>query len=193
MPKRDPNTDGRTTSNGCMPKQAAIQRERKRQRQRKKITKTEAKLKQVERELTKTEKKLVVKQQMLELASTAPSPAQMRKLIWATFEELEFNPVTALIDAFNEIKDPKEKAQVAEKLAKMVIANPKSVDIEAEIKGGLTISLADFSKVTQKQLRQQTPNPIDQAIDVTPDEDTLDPEYAEFVSEEEQHAAKLQG
>lgn len=148
---------------------------------------TTKKLEEKKRELTKTEKQLEVKQQMLELVSQAPTPAQQRKLIWATFEELGFNPVTELIDCVKELEDPKDRASVIEKLSSMVISKPKSVDIEAEIKGGLSISVMDFSKTSQEDLKQAhkslQESKMDDAIDVT-DTD----EYAEFESEEDRHA-----
>lgn len=172
-----------------MPKQAQKQRTRKRARDGRRVMATTKKLEEKKKELTKTEKQLEVKQQMLELVSQAPTPAQQRKLIWATFEELGFNPVTELIECVTQIEDPKDRANVIEKLSSMVISKPKSVDIEAEIKGGLTISVMDFSKTSQEDLktahRSLQEAQVDDAIDVT-DTD----EYAEFESDEDRHAQK---
>jgi hypothetical protein len=188
MPRRDPFADKRRTLKGVKPKQAAKQIAAKRTRQKNKISQTEKKLKEVSRELTTTERKLAIKQHMLELVSKAPTPAQQRKMIWATFEELGFNPVTELIECAQEIDDPKDRATVIEKLSSMVISKPKSVDIEAEIKGGLTITVMDFNRTTQKQLQEaHTTQTIDQAIDVTPEPDE---EYDEFISEEERNRAR---
>lgn len=170
-----------------MPKQAQKQRTRKRARDGRRTMATTKKLQDTKKELTKTEKQLEVKKQMLELVSQAPTPAQQRKLIWATFEELGFNPVTELIDCVNEIDDPKDRASVIEKLSSMVISKPKSVDIEAEIKGGLTISVMDFSRTTQEDLKVAHKSiqeaKLGDAIDIS------DEDYAEFEAEEDRHAA----
>lgn len=183
MPKLDPFRDKRKkTEIGGSPKQAVKQRERKRARDGKRVLASTKRLKEVTKELTKTERKLAIKEHMLALASSAPSPAEMRKLIWATFQELGFNPLTELVQAAQEIDDPKDRATVLDKLASMVIAKPKSVDIQAELKGDMTITLMDFSKVTQKDLKEMQPDPLSGAIDVTPDETE---DYSEFVSEED--------
>lgn len=191
MPRRDPFADKRKTTKSGKPKQAAKQRNQKANRDAKRELASTKRLKEVTKELSATERKLAIKQHMLELADNAPTPAKMRKIIWATFEEMGFNPVTELIECAQEIEDPKDRAQVVEKLSRMVISNPKSVDIEAEIKGGLTISVMDFTKTTQKDVaeihKQQQEESLDQAIDVTPTEDTEDP-YAEFVADEEKYA-----
>jgi hypothetical protein len=193
MPRRDPFADKRRTLKGVKPKQAGKKIAAKRTRQKNKISQTERKLKEVSKELTTTERKLAIKQHMLELVSKAPTPAQQRKMIWATFEELGFNPVTELIECAQTIDDPKERATVIEKLSSMVISKPKSVDIEAEIKGGLTITVMDYNKTTQKELQEtqkaQTQNTVDQAIDVTPESDE---DYAEFISEEERNRARYE-
>lgn len=194
MATQDPFRDKRKRGpKGGMPKQAQIQRERKRARDGKRTMAATKRLKETKKELVKTEKELTVKQQMLALVSQAPTPAQQRKLIWATFEELGFNPVTELIDCVNQIDDPKDRANVIEKLSSMVISKPKSVDIEAEIKGGLTISVVDFSQVSQAQLKQKAAeaaadtesmkyaDPEDPVIDVS--------EYDEFESDEDRHAS----
>lgn len=192
MPTHDPFRDKRKKGpQGGMPKQAQKQRTRKRVRDGKRTMATTKKLVERKKELVKTEKQLEVRQQMLELVSRAPTPAQQRKLIWATFEELGFNPITELIACVNELEDPKDRASVIEKLSSMVISKPKSIDIEAEIKGGLTISVMDFSKTTQEDLKQVHrtlgADRLDEAIDVT---DTTTDEYAEFESDEDRHAQK---
>lgn len=188
MPTHDPFRDKRKRGpRGGKPKQAKKQSERKRSRDGRRTQAATKRLNETKKELTKTEKQLEVKQQMLDLVSQAPTPAQQRKLIWATFEELGFNPVTELIDCVNQLEDPKDRANVIEKLSSMVISKPKSVDIEAEIKGGLSISVMDFSKTSQEDLKtaHRTLNEakMDGAIDVT-DTD----EYAEFESDEDRHA-----
>ena len=100
--KRDPFADKRKTSNGIPPKQAKRKREVKRVTDTRKIPKATRELNALKKEMSSTEKKLAVKQQLLEMMSQAPTPAQQRKMVLAMFEDAGFNPLQALIEFVTE-------------------------------------------------------------------------------------------
>jgi DNA-binding MarR family transcriptional regulator len=186
MPKkRDPFADKRKTSNGVRPKQATTQIKRKLDRNYKRRYKVERDLKAAEVALTTTERELLVKKQMLDLISEAPSPAEQRKIIMATFMESNFNPIEALIDmAMDETADltDKDRAGLMNNLASYFAPKPKSLDLQADMKSSVNINVMDFSKVTQADLVQKAIE--SEVIDIVNEDD----DYNEFEAPEDQLA-----
>jgi len=191
MPKRDPFADKRRTSNGVPPKQAKIQIQRKIERTAKRKYKVVEDLKIAKRELGATEREILVKKEMLALIAEAPSPAEQRKIIMATFKESNFNPIESLIEmALDKDADlsDKDRAGIINNLAGYFAPKPKTIDLQADMKSSVTVSVMDYSKTTQAELKavaEQCDNVLEDAkiIDVVTDED-----YNEFEAPEDQIA-----
>jgi|DEB0MinimDraft_12_1074336.scaffolds.fasta_scaffold04767_3 hypothetical protein len=157
--KRDPFADKRKTSNGVRPKQAKRKSEVKRVTDTRKVPKQTKKLIELKKETVSVEKKLLVKQQLLEMMSQAPTPAQQRKMVLAMFEDAGFNPLQALIefvtekDADGEYALPvKDRIAVTKELSCFFAAKPKTIDLQADVQSNMTINVVDFAKTTQKDL-----------------------------------------
>lgn len=194
----DPFRDKRRRTNcGGSPKQAKKSKHAKLMRQSRKITKTEAKLKEKAKELRVTESKVDRAQAILAGLQDAPTIAQQRKLIFSMFLEADFNPLEKMVQEYDQIEDPEKRFNAAEKLMQYFAPKLKSIDVESAQTaegGGLNINVMDFSKTTQKELREAAKEAVDGAIDVTPlDDDDGFTEYSEFLSPEElrEREAKL--
>ena len=196
MPKRDFFADKRKTVNGIKPKQAAVQKKKKADRCYKRRYKAERDLKAAEVELSTKEKEVAritdVRDQLMELMAKAPSPAEQRKIIMATFMEANFNPIEVMIDMVtdgNADLTDKDRANIVDKLASYFAPKPKTIDLQADMKSSVNINIVDYSKMTQKDLIAQTQDSsnklVDEAkiIDIVSDED-----YSEFESPEDQIA-----
>jgi len=196
MPKRDFFADKRKTVNGIKPKQAAVQKKKKVDRCYKRRYKAERDLKVAEVELSAKEKEVAqitaVRDQLMELMAKAPSPAEQRKIIMATFMEAKFNPIEVMIDMVqdgNADLTDKDRANIVDKLASYFAPKPKTIDLQADMKSSVNINVVDYSKMTQKDLIAQTQDEsnklVDDAkiIDIVSDED-----YSEFESPEDQVA-----
>lgn len=189
MPRSiDPFRDKRRkTSNGGSPKQAQKKKHAKLMRQKRKTTKTEAKLKEVTHDLNVVENRVERAQSILASLQEAPTVAQQRKLIFNMFLEAGFNPLEQMVQEFENIEDPEKRFNAAEKLMQYFAPKLKSVDVTgAQVQEGLTVNVMDFSKTTQKELkaaaREAAQDAVDHAIDVTPEEE---PDYSEFLSDED--------
>lgn len=189
--KRDPFADKRKTSNGIPPKQAKRKREVKRVTDTRKIPKATRELNALKKEMSSTEKKLAVKQQLLEMMSQAPTPAQQRKMVLAMFEDAGFNPLQALIEFVTE-KDAdgnyalpvKERISVTKELSGFFAAKPKTIDLQADVQSNMTVNVVDFSKTTQKDLVAAT-----MAAGEIPEAEAVidvsnEPDYSEFTPPE---------
>ena len=187
--KRDPFADKRKTSNGIPPKQAKRKREVKRVMDTRKIPKATRELNALKKEMSSTEKKLAVKQQLLEMMSQAPTPAQQRKMVLAMFEDAGFNPLQALIEFVTEKDETgeyalpvKERIAVTKELSGFFAAKPKTIDLQADVQSNMTVNVVDFSKTTQKDLvaaamaAEEAPDAV---IDVSEE-----PDYSEFTPPE---------
>lgn len=187
MPRRDPFADKRRTTKSGRPKQATKQIKRKIERTKKRTYKAIEEHKVVTKELAKTERELEVRKQLLELAAKAPSPAELRKIVMATFMEADVNPIQeamAILTDENSDLTAKQKADLWLDLCGYFAPKPKTLDLQANMQGSLQINVVDFSKVTQKDLKESSQDPSDLAIDVTPEDDSS---YDEFLSPEEQY------
>jgi len=189
MPRRDPFADKRKTTpcNGS-PIQARKKKKNRRNLHRYYNEKTAKELGEKQKELTKVERELEVRKHLLQMMEDAPSISQQRKIIFSMFKEAGFNPIQALVDYVTETDEEgnlvlplKDRITLTKELASYYAPKPKSVDIQADIQGNMTINVVDFSKVTQSMLKQAAEAPI---------ELPHDGEYEEFLSPEEREAAR---
>ncbi len=196
MPKRDFFADKRKTVNGIKPKQAAVQKKKKVDRCYKRRYKAERDLKVAEVELSAKEKEVAritdVRDQLMELMAKAPSPAEQRKIIMATFMEANFNPIEVMIDMVtdgNADLTDKDRANIVDKLASYFAPKPKTIDLQADMKSSVNINIVDYSKMTQKDLIAQTQEASDKLVDEAKIIDIVsDEDYSEFESPEDQIA-----
>jgi len=196
MPKRDPFADKRKTLKGVKPKQAAKKIEQKRCRDTRRIPKASRELAAIKNEKARTEKQLAVQKQMLELMASAPTPSQQRKIILGIFSESGVNPIQIMIDSLPRdeegriVATSKDELSIVRDLAAYFAPKPKSIDLQAEVQGNLTINVTDFAKTTQSDLR----NAADEAKEADPifdiSDEHIDPanpddhSYAEFEAPE---------
>ena len=196
MPKRDPFADKRKTLKGVKPKQAAKKIEQKRCRDTRRIPKASRELAAIKNEKARTEKQLAVQKQMLELMASAPTPSQQRKIILGIFSESGVNPIQIMIDSLPRdeegriVATSKDELSIVRDLAAYFAPKPKSIDLQAEVQGNLTINVTDFAKTTQSDLR----NAADEAKEANPiydiSDELIDPanpddhSYAEFEAPE---------
>lgn len=195
MPKRDPFADKRKTLKGVKPKQAAKQISNKAHRDARRIPKASRELAALKTEATRTEKQLAVQKQMLELMASAPTPAQQRKIILGIFSESGVNPIQVMIDSLPRdsetgrvVATTKDDLAIVSQLAAYFAPKPKSIDLQAEVQGNLTINVTDFSKTTQAHLKSaaEEAKQADPIFDISdPDiPDTDGPDYSEFEAPE---------
>lgn len=196
MPKRDFFADKRKTVNGIKPKQAAVQKKKKLDRCYRRRYKAERDLKAAEVELSAKEKEVAqitaVRDQLMELMAKAPSPAEQRKVIMATFMEAKFNPIEVMIDMVQDSSadlTDKDRANIVDKLASYFAPKPKTIDLQADMKSSVNINVVDYSKITQKDLIAQTQEASDKLVDNAKIIDIVsDEDYSEFESPEDQVA-----
>jgi len=192
MPKRDPFADKRKTLKGVKPKQAAKKIEQKRCRDTRRIPKASRELAALKTETARTEKQLTIQKQMLELMASAPTPSQQRKIILGIFSESGVNPIQVMIDSLP--RDPetgrvvattKDDLAIVSQLASYFAPKPKSIDLQAEVQGNLTINVTDFAKTTQADLKSAADEAkqADPIFDIS-DPDESEPDYAEFEAPE---------
>ena len=190
MPKRDPFADKRKTLKGVKPKQAAKKIEQKRCRDTRRIPKASRELAAIQQEKARTEKQVAIQKQMLELMASAPTPSQQRKIILGIFQESGVNPIQIMIDSLPRdeegriVATSKDELSIVRDLAAYFAPKPKSIDLQAEVQGNLTISLTDFSKTTQSDLRTASDEAkqADPIFDIS--DDNEEPDYAEFEAPE---------
>jgi hypothetical protein len=189
--KRDPFADKRKSSNGVRPKQATKQKERKRVRDTKRLPKASQKLMEIQRETASTEKKLLVKQQLLEMMSEAPTPSQQRKMVLAMFEDAGFNPLGALIEFVTEkdadgeyVLPVKDRIAVTKELSGFFAAKPKTIDLQADVQSNMTINVVDFAQTTQKDLVAAAMAADDVDVFDVEEEDDEVHDYGEFTPPE---------
>lgn len=198
MPKRDPFADKRKTLKGVKPKQAARQIKNKDMRDRARIPKATRELKAIQSEAQRTAKQLEVQKQMLELMASAPTPAQQRKIILGIFSESGVNPIQVMIDSLP--KDPetgqvvaktKDDLAIVSQLASYFAPKPKSIDLQAEVQGNLTINVTDFSKTTLGDLKSAADQAkqVDPIFDISSEEEE-GPDYSEFIAPEATQSVK---
>ncbi len=169
--------DRRKKSARHTPKRAKQISEAARMRKVRKTTKTEEKLKEKTKELSLVERKVNNRKELLAMMERAPSVAQQRKILFSMFEEEEFNPIAELI-AYAKDKDipREERIKIVKDLASFYQPKPRTVDIQADVKGNLSISMIDFRNAIQAEL-----------VDAEPSEPpVVDAEYEEFLSPEEE-------
>jgi len=177
---RDPFADKRKTSNGFLPKQAQDQRTASVKRQNKRKYRSMDKARAEKEKLENLEDKVEKAKEIIEMAKQAPTPAQQRRLLFAKFEDHDFDPIEEMIKyAKNKKHSMKDRLPIIKQLSELGYAKPKSIDVVADVKSSQQIVVMDFSKTTQAQLKQATPVLPDQLPEVP------DGAYDEFLSPEE--------
>lgn len=192
MPKRDPFADKRKTLKGVKPKQAAKKIEQKRCRDTRRIPKASRELAALKSEAAQTEKQVAIQKQMLELMASAPTPSQQRKIILGIFQESGVNPIQIMIDSLPRDDDgrivatSKDELSIVRDLAAYFAPKPKSIDLQAEVQGSLTINVTDFSKTTQTDLKSaaDAAKAADPIYDISDSTEFDEPDYAEFEAPE---------
>ena len=174
MPQTKEKVDKRTYAAG-KPKQVIKQQNAKRTRCHRKRMKAEEDMKVAQKELAKVEKELSIKEQFLEMMSSAPTPAQQRKALLAMFAERGINPIEELMRYTSSDEVPvKEKIAIWKELASYTQPKLKSVDVQQNITGEMKILTVDYSKVSKDTIDKA------QVIDIEED-------YDEFVSDQDKH------
>ena len=174
MPQTKEKVDKRTYAAG-KPKQVIKQQNAKRTRCHRKRMKAEEDMKVAQKELAKVEKELSIKEQFLEMMSSAPTPAQQRKALLAMFAERGINPIEELMSYTSSDEVPvKEKIAIWKELASYTQPKLKSVDVQQNITGEMKILTVDYSKVSKDTIDKA------QVIDI-------EEEYDEFVSDQDKH------
>lgn len=131
-------------------------------RKRKRHVEIEGKIKEAEGELKEVEKKLSAAEQLKLLVANAPTVKEQRAAILGLFAEYEFSPVAELIKMIMEDEvSGREKIAILKTLAEFEAPKPKSIDIEGEVKGSMTISVVDFLGTSQKALKDVTPETVE--------------------------------
>lgn len=178
MPSRDPHADKRKTSNGQRPLQAENKIKKAEKRQASRALRLKWKAENEKKKLERLKKNVNKQEELLEAMKQAPTPAQQRKLLFAKFEDHDFDPIDEMIKYAKNPRIPmKERMPIIKQLSELGYAKPKSIDVQADVKTESQIMVVDFSSVSQAQLKQATPVP-EAAL-------PADEEYDEFLSPEE--------
>jgi len=174
MPRTKEKVDKRTYAAG-KPKQVVKQQNAKRTRCHRKRMKAEEDMKVAQRDLAKVEKELTLKEQFLEMMSSAPTPAQQRKALLALFAERGINPIEELMNFTSNDDVPlKERIAIWKELASYTQPKLKSIDVQQNISGEMKIMTVDYSKVSKDAIEKA------EVIDI-------EEEYDEFVSDQDKH------
>ena len=103
------------------------------------------------------------------------------------------NPIQIMIDSLPRDEDgrivatSKDELSIVRDLAAYFAPKPKSIDLQAEVQGNLTINVTDFSKTTQAHLKSaaDAAKEVDPIYDIAdPESDDYDYDYAEFEAPE---------
>lgn len=131
------------------------------------------------------------REKTLEAMKSAPTPAKQRQILFAKFEEFDFDPIDTMIEyAQNKNVPMKDRVNTAKELASLAYAKPKSIDVQGELSSEVHVHVMDFGNLTQKQLKQAHPAhaAIEAEIADTSEDDETADEYDEFIGPEDRRA-----
>lgn len=145
---------------------------RARDRRKRKHKNLEKKIKEQERRKERLEKQN-------DLLDRAPSQKEMTRAIIQLFEDHEFHPVEEMIEMFRSGNiSRREKIQLLKALSDFY-PKPKSIELDAEVKNQMQVIALDFSRASQKELKDAEQQQVLDAHQEPPRELT-DEDYKEF-------------